>query len=44
MLGSRVIARDRIGRLRQVAGVDASYDRAAGVTRAAVAVHLPIDP
>ncbi|MCZ6465016.1 MAG: deoxyribonuclease V, partial [Proteobacteria bacterium] len=37
-LGSRVIARDRIGRLRQVAGVDASYDRAAGVTRAAVAV------
>ncbi len=37
-LRSRVIARDRIGRVRHVAGVDASYDRTAGITRAAVAV------
>ena len=37
-LRSRVIARDRSGRVRHVAGVDASYDRTAGVTRAAVAV------
>ncbi len=37
-LRSRVIARDRLGRVRHVAGVDASYDRSAGVTRAAVAV------
>ncbi len=37
-LRSRVIARDRIGRVQHVAGVDASYDRTAGVTRAAVAV------
>ncbi len=37
-LRSRVIARDRIGRVRHVAGVDASYDRTVGVTRAAVAV------
>ena len=33
-LRSRVIAQDRIGRVRQVAGVEASYDRTAGVTRA----------
>jgi deoxyribonuclease V len=33
-----VIARDRIGRVHRVAGVDASYDRPTGVTRAAVAV------
>jgi deoxyribonuclease V len=37
-LRSRVIVRDRVGRVRLVGGVDASYDRAAGLTRAAVAV------
>lgn len=37
-LRSRVVARDRIGRVRNVAGVDAAYDRAARETRAAVAV------
>jgi len=35
----RVIARDRVGRIGSVAGVDASYDRTAGTTRAAVSVH-----
>ncbi len=37
-LRPRVIARDRIGRVRHVTGVDASYDRTASVTRAAVSV------
>jgi deoxyribonuclease V len=37
-LRARVVVRDRLGPLRRVAGVDASYDRSAGVTRAAVAV------
>jgi deoxyribonuclease V len=37
-LRMRVIARDRLGHVRRVAGVDASYDRAAETTRAAVAV------
>ena len=45
-LRSRVIARDRLRGVRRVAGVDASYDLAHGVTRAAVAVlRLPdLDP
>lgn len=37
-LRGRVIARNRLGRVRHVAGVDASYDRAAGTTRAAAAL------
>lgn len=37
-LRSQVIARDRIRRVRSVAGVDASYDRTTGATRAAVAL------
>ncbi len=45
-LRSRVIECDRLRRVRRVAGVDASYDRTRGVTRAAVAVlGLPdLDP
>jgi deoxyribonuclease V len=34
-LRDRVERRDRLGRVRRVAGVDASYDRASGTTRAA---------
>jgi deoxyribonuclease V len=34
-LRSRVVTRSGLGRVRSVAGVDASYHRAAGVTRAA---------
>jgi len=37
-LRSRVVARDRIGPVHDVAGVDASYDRTSGTTRAAVAL------
>ena len=37
-LRSRVVARDRLGRVRLVAGLDASYDRSTGTTRAAAAV------
>ena len=37
-LRGRVIRRDRVGRVRRVAGVDASYRRPEGTTRAAVAV------
>jgi deoxyribonuclease V len=37
-LRPRVIARDRLGRVRSVAGLDASYDREAGTTRAAAAL------
>ncbi len=37
-LRCRVVARDRLGRIERVAGVDASYDRATGTTRAAVAL------
>ncbi|MGI9591454.1 MAG: deoxyribonuclease V [Myxococcota bacterium] len=41
-LRSRVEARDRLGRVELVAGVDASYDRSAGATRGAVALlRLP---
>jgi deoxyribonuclease V len=39
LLRQQLIARDRIGRVRSVTGVDASYDRTAGTTRAAVAVQ-----
>ncbi len=37
-LRERVVPRDRLGRVRRVAGVDAAYDRAAQRTRGAVAV------
>ncbi len=37
-LRSQVITRDRHGRIERVAGVDASYDRSTGTTRAAVAL------
>jgi len=37
-LRHRVIARDRIGRVRRVAGVDVGFERDGAVTRAAVAV------
>jgi deoxyribonuclease V len=37
-LRSRVVARDRLGHVHHVGGVDASYDRASRRTRAAVAV------
>jgi deoxyribonuclease V len=37
-LRRQVITRDRLGPIERVGGVDASYDRAAGTTRAAVAV------